>query len=173
MDEAGDFFVRFKAEGVENVAVECEPAGQPVGAVAEVTMFMALAPADSSCSHGGTLGCGLVKLTTAITSGASISRRFSTSTSAARADGGFRLNTLAMISPARTRASPSNTMKRHGVSLPWSGTRAPMVRMVSSSAGEGPGPLISRGLTERRIFRRSMASGNAAHFVAEEWDISP
>src|SRR6266404_4911201 len=34
-----------------------------------------------------------------------------------------------------------------------------MVRMVSSSAGEGPGAVISRGLTERRIFRRSMASG--------------
>jgi hypothetical protein len=25
-------------------------------------MFIALAPADSSCSHAGTLGCGLVKL---------------------------------------------------------------------------------------------------------------
>ena len=34
-------------------------------------MFIALAPAESSCSHEGTLGCGLVKLTTAITSGAS------------------------------------------------------------------------------------------------------
>ena len=39
-------------------------------------MFIALAPADNSCSHGGTLGCGFVKLTTAITSGASISLRF-------------------------------------------------------------------------------------------------
>src|SRR5258706_9255515 len=34
-----------------------------------------------------------------------------------------------------------------------------MVKMVSSSAGEGPGSLISRGFTERRIFRSSMASG--------------
>ena len=37
-------------------------------------MFIALAPADNSCSHAGTLGCGLVKLTTPITSGASVSR---------------------------------------------------------------------------------------------------
>src|SRR5260370_3720520 len=42
-----------------------------------------------------------------------------------------------------------------------------MVRMVSSSAGEGPGPLISRGFTERRIFRRSIASGTGASFVGE------
>src|SRR6185312_12896750 len=34
-----------------------------------------------------------------------------------------------------------------------------MVRMVSSSLAVGPGPLISRGLTERRIFRSSRASG--------------
>src|SRR5947207_12342469 len=31
--------------------------------------------------------------------------------------------------------------------------------MVSSSAGEGPGPVSSIGLTERRVFRRSMVSG--------------
>src|SRR6266404_4088919 len=40
-----------------------------------------------------------------------------------------------------------------------------MVRMVSSSAGEGPGGLSSRGFTERRIFRRSMASGTAVSFI--------
>src|SRR5207245_6676822 len=34
-----------------------------------------------------------------------------------------------------------------------------MVRIVSSSAGEGPGGVISRGFTERRIFRSSRASG--------------
>jgi hypothetical protein len=34
-----------------------------------------------------------------------------------------------------------------------------MVRMVSSSPAVGPGPLISRGFIERRIFRSSMASG--------------
>src|SRR6267378_319042 len=42
-----------------------------------------------------------------------------------------------------------------------------MARMVSSSASEGPGPVISRGFTERRIFRRSIASGTANSFV--EW----
>src|ERR1700694_3333822 len=45
-----------------------------------------------------------------------------------------------------------------------------MVRMVSSSAGDGPGPLISRGFTERRIFRRSMASGTAVTFSGMIWD---
>ena len=35
MDEAGDFLIRLKAEAVEDVAVEREPAGQPIGAVAE------------------------------------------------------------------------------------------------------------------------------------------
>src|ERR1700687_3934286 len=41
--------------------------------------------------------------------------------------------------------------------------------MVSSSAGEGPGPVISRGLTERRVFRRSMASGTAVSFIGINW----
>jgi len=59
-----------------------------------VTMFMALAPADSSCSQAGTLGCGFVKLTTAITSGASVSRRFSISISAAAAFGFLCANTF-------------------------------------------------------------------------------
>jgi hypothetical protein len=31
--------------------------------------------------------------------------------------------------------------------------------MVSISAGEGPGPVISRGFTERRVLRNSMVSG--------------
>src|SRR3954467_5483501 len=34
-----------------------------------------------------------------------------------------------------------------------------MVRIVSSSAADGPGPVMSRGFTERRVFRSSMASG--------------
>jgi hypothetical protein len=46
-----------------------------------------------------------------------------------------------------------------------------IVKMVSSSAGEGPGSLISRGFTERRIFRSSMASGNAVSFVGNEQGI--
>ena len=81
-------------------------------------MFIALAPADNSCSQAGTFGCGLVKLTTPITSGASVRRRFSISISAAGAPGFFCANTCAMTSPARARASPSNTMKRQGASLP-------------------------------------------------------
>jgi hypothetical protein len=36
-----------------------------------------------------------------------------------------------------------------------------MVKIVSSSAGEGPGPVISRGFIERRVFNSSMASGIA------------
>jgi hypothetical protein len=39
-------------------------------------MFIKLAPADNSCSQAGTFGCGLVKLTTPITSGASMRRHF-------------------------------------------------------------------------------------------------
>ncbi|MFK4711228.1 hypothetical protein ABIF56_001930 [Bradyrhizobium elkanii] len=127
-------------------------------------MFIALAPADNSCSHGGTFGCGLVKETTPITSGASVRRFFSTSMSEAGAPGFFRAKTFAITSPARARASPSNTIKRQGASLPWSGTRAPIVKMVSSSAADGPGPVISRGFIERRVFRSSMASGTEMSF---------
>ena len=64
-----------------------------------------------------------------------------------------------MMSPAALRASPSNTMKRQGLSLPWSGTRAAMVMSVSSSAALGAGPASSIGFTERRVFNRSKASG--------------
>ena len=67
-----------------------------------------------------------------------------------------------MVSPALSRASPSNTMNRQGVSLPWSGTREATVSSVASSAAVGPGPLSSIGLTERRDVRRSMASGMGA-----------
>src|ERR1700731_97776 len=40
--------------------------------------------------------------------------------------------------------------------------------MVSSSAGEGPGSPISRGLIERRILSRSMASGKAGSFIGND-----
>src|SRR5437868_12985689 len=40
-----------------------------------------------------------------------------------------------------------------------------MVRMVSSSAGEGPGPVISRGFTERRVLRSSKASGIGIPYI--------
>ncbi len=35
MDEAGELFIRLQSQPVEHVAVEREPAGQPVGAIAE------------------------------------------------------------------------------------------------------------------------------------------
>src|SRR6185437_527809 len=66
-----------------------------------------------------------------------------------------------MIAPAFSRAAPSNTMKRHGASLPWSGTREAIVSIVSISAALGAGPVISIGFTDRRIFRSSRASGIA------------
>ncbi len=59
----------------------------------------------------------------------------------------------------RRRDSPSNTMNRQGKSLPWSGTRAAAVRMVSSSAGEGPGPVMVLAEPDRRVSSRSIASG--------------
>src|SRR4051812_26851268 len=64
-----------------------------------------------------------------------------------------------MILLALVRASPSNTMKRHGVSLPWSGTREATVSSVSISEAVGPGRVNSIGFTERRVLSRSRASG--------------
>jgi hypothetical protein len=57
------------------------------------------------------------------------------------------------------RASPSKTMKRQGVSLPWSGTREATVNSVSISAADGAGPVSSTALNERRVLRSSRASG--------------
>jgi len=114
-------------------------------------MFIALAPADNSCSQGGTLGCGFVKLNDANHQGRVGKSMFLDIDVDCRGLRIFRAKTLAMTSPARTRASPSNTMKRHGVSLPVIGHPRADVKMVSRSAGEGPGSLISRGFTERRI----------------------
>ena len=55
-------------------------------------------------------------------------------------DEGFQVETLAGAPDVANaaRASPSNTMNRHGASLPWSGTREAIVRIVSSSAALGP-----------------------------------
>src|SRR5262249_51953439 len=47
-----------------------------------------------------------------------------------------------------------------------------MVRMVSSSDAEGPGAVISRGLTERRTFRSSMASSTTVSLVAGVTDLA-
>jgi hypothetical protein len=35
--------------------------------------------------------------------------------------------------------------------LPWSGERAAIDKIVSSSSGDGPGPTSSRGFPERRV----------------------
>ena len=163
MDQAGELFVRLQSEPVEHVAIEDEPAGQPAGAVTERGrrgddvhragarrqfllprrhFGMRLGEADHA-DHQRRIGeAALLDL--------DIGRR--------RARIFPREHVCDDIAGAG-RASPSNTMKRQGASLPWSGTRAPMVRMVSSSAGEGPGPVISRGFIERRVFSSSMASG--------------
>src|SRR5262249_26532458 len=68
-------------------------------------------------------------------------------------------NAAAMVAPALRRASPSNTMKRQGVSLPWSGTRQAMVRSLSISATDGPGAFSSAALVELRVDKSSTASG--------------
>ena len=100
---------------------------------------MAAAPAESTCSHSGIFTCGAARLTTAITSGARASRLRSLSTCSGLASGYLARNAAAIASPAAARASPSNTMKRQGMSLPWSGTREAMVRSVSISAARRPG----------------------------------
>src|SRR6185437_9376958 len=53
----------------------------------------------------------------------------------------------------------SKTMKRQGNSLPWSGTRAAAVRIASSWAGDGPGPVMVLAEPERRVRSRSSAPG--------------
>ncbi len=88
------------------------------------------------------LGCGLVKETTPITSWRIGQRFFSTSMCEAGAPGFFRANTFAITSPARARASPSNTMKREGASLPWSGTRC-ADRQDGRARPRTGGPLVS------------------------------
>jgi len=85
---------------------------------------MAAAPADSTCSHSGIFTCGAARLTTAITSGACARRLRSNSTCSGFASGYLARNAVAMAVPAASRASPSNTIKRQGVSLPWSGHAA-------------------------------------------------
>ena len=65
---------------------------------------------------------------------------------------------ISAMRPARSRAAPSNTTKRQGASLPWSGTRDARLRIVSSSSAVGPGPVISAGGAERRRLSRSIVS---------------
>ena len=73
-------------------------------------------------------------------------------------EGDARMRAGEAIAKAYAVASPSNTMKRQGVSFQWSGTRDAMVRRVSSSSALGPGPASSLRLRERRVRSRSRAS---------------
>ncbi len=63
-----------------------------------------------------------------------------------------------MASPARSRASPSNTTKRQGASLPWSGTREAMASMASISDALGPGAAMSKIFGLLRVRSRVSAS---------------
>ena len=75
---------------------------------------------------------------------------------------GFLLaKSAASSSLALTRASPEKTTKRHGVSLPWSGTREAMVRISAIWLLLGPGGPRKLAETDLRVFRSSRASGMA------------
>ena len=50
-----------------------------------------------------------------------------------------------------SRLSSPIVTKRQGLSLPWSGTRAAIVRIRCISSAVGPGPTSSRGFAERRV----------------------
>ena len=127
-------------------------------ACAAFSMFMQTAPLDSVCSHSGILCSGVTREVTATTMGARWKRSRSTSTSSSNASGFSVLNASARTSPNAARDSPLMTTKRHGPSLPWSGTRMPVLRIVSSSASLGPGSPRLRAVTERRVIRKSMMS---------------
>ncbi len=100
-----------------------------------------------TCSHSGILTCGPARLTTAIDQRARGKPRRSRRDLVGGGVGVFGREDASRCSRRRlARASPSNTMKRQGASLPWSGTREATVSSVSSSAGVGPGPVISIGL---------------------------
>ena len=74
-------------------------------------MFMALAPADNSCSHAGTFGCGLVKLTMPITSGASLRRLRSVSIRRLGSDGQTVLPTADAIAALVEEATPPDVKR--------------------------------------------------------------
>src|SRR4051794_6515440 len=56
---------------------------------------------------------------------------------------------------------------RHGVSWPWSGVRAAIVRRRWSSASLGPGPTISRGFAERRVSRSESGEERSLSIVVQ------
>ena len=82
-----------QAEGIEHTAV-VGPFGYRVCPVAERVRgedkAMAAAPAESTCSHSGIFTCGAARLTTAITSGARVSRSRSAAMCSGLASGIWR-----------------------------------------------------------------------------------
>ncbi|MNT82506.1 hypothetical protein D3C72_2222440 [compost metagenome] len=66
---------------------------------------------------------------TPMVTGAGRKRCRSISRLASSSPGLFRAAISASFSPTCRRASPAITTSRHGVILPWSGTRVPMVRI--------------------------------------------
>ena len=120
--------------------------------------FMQTAPAESTCSHSGIFGWGAARETTATTSGARANRPSSSAFPLSSSSGLSSSRIIWAIRPARSRAAPANMMKRHGASLPWSGTREATVSIVSSSSAVGPGPVMAVGGAERRRLSKAIVS---------------
>ena len=53
------------------------------------------------------------------------------------------------------RAAPSNRIKRHGVSLPWSGTRTAISRISAICSGLGPGSPMALAEADLRLLRKA------------------
>ena len=171
VDEARDLLVRSEAERVEHAAIVGIPFGDPGGAKTRARGrrrggSWRRRPPRAPAPIPGSSRAGAARLTTAITSGARASRVRSYAICSGLASGYLATKAVAIASPAFRRASPSNTTKRHGVSLPWSGTREAMVSSVSSSAAEGPGGPSSFGLTERRCRQEINGIGHDQASVA-------
>ena len=64
---------------------------------------------------------------------------------------------VALRHPERAPALPVNAINRHGVSLPWSGTRIAVATISRSSSGVGPGVCNCAAGTERRARRNPRA----------------
>ncbi len=123
-------------------------------AVAASNKVWHTAAAESTCSHSGILACGAAVETTTTTVGAR-SKVAATPASISSPWLGFKVpqrwrNTV----PNLVRASPSNTMNRQGVSLPWSGTRTAQSRISASWAGVGPGTVMALAEADLRLCRR-------------------
>ena len=141
------------AERVEHAAVVGVPFGDPVGRVAERV------GREHEAHGGGAGGQHLLPFRNLHVRRGSAHHRDDQRRAGKRVrsfdldllglgqSGTWPRNPAAIASPAASRASPSKTMKRQGMSLPWSGTREATVSSVSISAAVGAGPASSTGLT--------------------------